>query len=76
MSAFSKLFTTFMSKISKSAVFALCCEISIPEARLRFNVLQKSRSAIAEFSCTSTELKSLLLKLRCALEIKKINCAF
>ena len=31
----------FLSQIVKNAVFALCCEISIEEVRLRFNLVQK-----------------------------------
>ena len=72
---FSKLLTLFQSKIAKNAVFALCCEISIVEVRLRFNLVRKWRSAIAELRCALTELKSSLRKLRCASEIK-LNCAF
>ena len=34
---FSKLFTPFLSKIAKTAVFALWCETSIVEVRLHFN---------------------------------------
>ena len=45
---FSKLFTLFMSKIAKNIVFALCFEISIAEVRLRFNLVRKRYSAIAE----------------------------
>ena len=78
---FSKLFTLFSSKIAKNAVFALCCEISIAEVGLRFYLVQKCRSAIAELRCASNELKSSLRKLRCASESKKIKlrilrCAF
>ena len=78
MSAFfSKLFALFLSKIAKNAVFALCCEISIAEVRLRFNLAQKCRSAMAELRCASTESKSSLQKLRCASEMKKkLNSAF
>ena len=72
MSAFiSKLFTLFLFKIAKTAVFALCCEISAAEVRLRFNFVRKCRSAIAELRYASTESKSSLQRLRCALEIKK-----
>ena len=77
----SKLFTFFLPKIAKNAVFALFCEISVAEVRLRFNLVQKCCSAIAELRCASTESKSSLWKLRCASEIKKIKlrilrCAF
>ena len=76
MSAFfSKLFTLFQFKIAKNAEFALRCEISIAEVRLRFHLVRKCRSAIAEFRCASTESKSLLRKLHCASE-NKLNCAF
>ena len=68
---FSKLFTLFLSKIEKNAEFALCCEISIAEVRLRFSLVRKRRSATAELHCASTESKSLLRKLRWASEIKK-----
>ena len=59
----------------------MCCEISIAEGRLRFNLVRKYRSAIAELRCASTESKSSLRKLRYALESKKIKlrilrCAF
>ena len=63
----------FLPKIAKNAVFALCCELSIAEVRLRFNLVRKFSSAIAELRCASTESKSLLRKLRCASEIKKIQ---
>ena len=53
---------TFLPKIA-NAVFALCCEISIAEVRLRFNLVRKCRSAIAELRCASTESKSSLRKL-------------
>ena len=68
---FSKLFTLFLSKIAKNAVFALCCEILIAEVRLRFKLVRKCRSVIAEMRCASTESKSSLRKLRCPSEIKK-----
>ena len=70
---FSKLFTLFQSKIAKNAVFALCGKISIAEVKLRFNLVRKYRSAIAELRCASTESKSSLRKLRCASESKKIK---
>ena len=71
MSAFfSKLFTVFQTKIAKTELFALCCEISIAEVTLRFNLVRKWRSAIAELRCASTESKSSLRKLRCAFDIK------
>ena len=78
---FSKLFTLFLSKIAKIAVFAVCCEISTAEVRLRFSLVRKCRSAIAELRCASTESKSLLRKFRCVSEITKIKlpilrCAF
>ena len=77
MSAFfSKLFTFFMSKIAKNAVFALCCEISIAKVRLRFNLLQKSCSAIDDLRCASTHSQSSLRKLRCIHKIKKLDYAF
>ena len=71
----------FLPKIAKNAVFAVCCEISIAEVRLHFNLVRKRRSAIAGLRCASTESKSSLRKLRCASEIKKIQlgilrCAF
>ena len=49
--------------------------------RLRFTLVQKCRSAIAELHCASTESKSSLWKLRSASEIKIIQlsilrCAF
>ena len=48
---------------------------------MRFNLVQKRCSAIAELRCASIESKSLLRKLRCASEVKKIKspilrCAF
>ena len=65
MSAFfSKFFSFFLSKIEKNAEFALCCEISIGEVRLRFNLARKRHYATAELRCASIELKSLLRKLR------------
>ena len=70
---FCKLFTLFLSKIAKNAVFALLCEISIAEVRLRFNLVRKCRSAIAQLRGASTKSKSSLRKLRCACEIKKIK---
>ena len=54
----------FLSKITKNAVFALCCEISIAEVRLRFNMVRRC-STIAELRCASIESKSLAeVKLR------------
>ena len=70
---FSKLFALFLPKIAKNAVFALCCENSVAEVKLRFNLVRKCRSAIAELRCASTESKSSLRKLRRASEIKKIK---
>ena len=77
----SKLFALFLSKIAKNVVFALCCEISIAEVRLRFNLVRKCRSAIAEVRCASTESTSSLRKLRWASKMKKfklhiLRCAF
>ena len=52
MSAFlSKIFAFFLSKIAKNAVFGFCCEISIAKVWLRYNLLRKSSSAIAELRC-------------------------
>ena len=77
MSAFfSKLFTLFLSKVAKNALFALYCKISIAVVRLHFNLVRKCRYAFAGLRCASTESKSSLRKLRCASEIKKITCAF
>ena len=60
MSAFfSKLFTLFLSKIAKNAVFALRCKISNAEVMWRFNLRRKSYSVIAELRCALTESKSL-----------------
>ena len=59
----SKLFTLFLSKLAKNAVFALCCKILVAEYWLRFNLLRKCQSAIAELRCASTESKSSLRKL-------------
>ena len=80
-SAIAHLPQPFSPKIAKNAIFALCREISIEKVRLRFDLVRKCRSAIAELRCASTESKSSLRKSRCALEIKKIqlrtlNCAF
>ena len=61
----------FSLKIAKNAVFALCCEISIAEVRLRFNLVRKYRFPIAELRCASSESKSSLQKWRCASECKK-----
>ena len=63
----------FHQKSQKNAVFALCCEISIEEVRLRVNLVRKRCSAIAELRCASTKSKSLLRKLRYASELKKIK---
>ena len=80
MLAFHKLFTFFLPKIAKNAVFALCCKTSVAKVRLRFNLLRKSRPAIAEMRFALTELESSLRKLRCASKIKKklriLRCAF
>ena len=71
MSAFfSNIFTLILSKIAKNAVFSYCCEISIAEVRLRFNLVRNSHTAIAESRCASTESTSLLRKLRSASKIK------
>ena len=64
---------SFLPKLQKNAVFALCCEISIAEVRLRFNLVRKCRSAIAELRCAIDKSKRSLRKLRCASEIKKIK---
>ena len=41
MSAFfNKVFTLFLSKIEKNAIFTFCSEISIAEVRLRFNLVE------------------------------------
>ena len=56
---------SFLSQIAKNAVFALCCEIHFAEGRLRFNLVRKCRSAIAELYCASPKSKSSLRKLRC-----------
>ena len=45
-----QLFALFLSQIAKNAVFALFCEISIVEVRLRVNLVQKCRSAISEIA--------------------------
>ena len=77
LASFCKLFTLFLSKIAKNAVFALHCEISISKVRLRFNLVRKCRSAIVELRCASTKSNSSLRKLRCASEIKKkLSCEF
>ena len=58
MSAFfNKLFTLFLSDadFTKNEVFALCCEISIAEVKLRFNLIRKSHFAIVELHWASTE---------------------
>ena len=60
-----------MAKITKNAVFTLCCEISVVEVRLRFDLLRKYRSKFAKLRCYTTESKSSLPKLRCASEIKR-----
>ena len=71
LTLFSKLFTLFLSKIAKNAMFLWCCEISIAEVWLRFNLIRHLRSAIAELRCASTESKSSMRKLRSASNIKK-----
>ena len=48
---------------------------------MRFDLVRKSHSAIAEFRCTSTESKRSLRKLRCASEntaikLRILCCAF
>ena len=67
---------SFLSQIAKNAVFALCCEISVTQARLRFNLVRKCRSAIAELRCASIELKSSLRSCAELQKLKKLNCAF
>ena len=54
----------------KKVVFGLCLVTLFAEVKLRFDLVPKCRSAIAEFLCASTKSKSLLRKLCCALEIK------
>ena len=71
----------FSLKSQKNVEFAMWCEISIEEVRLRFNLVQKYCSAITELRCASTESKSSLQKLRCTSENKKFKlrnlcCAF
>ena len=48
----------FCLKITKHAVFELCCEILIAEVSFRFNLIRKCRSAIGESHCPSTKSKS------------------
>ena len=55
------MFTLFLSNTAKTAVFALCCEISMVEVRLRFNLVGKFHSAIAEVALQ---------------KLKKINSVF
>ena len=65
---FGKFFALFLSHLAENAVFALCCKISIAEVRLRFNLVQKCRSAIAEVAlCFKNNIKKTKLRtLRCA----------
>ena len=72
MSTFFSIFS-FCVQSRKNAAFAFCCEISIAEVRLRFKLVRKCRSTIAELRCASTESKSSLRKLRCASKTKKIK---
>ena len=63
MSAFfRKLFSLFLSKIVKNAVFALRCKISIAEVRLPFYLARKCRSAITELLCALTSSVRRILK--------------
>ena len=65
---FGKFFALFLSHLAKNAVFALCCKNSIAEVRLRFNLVQKCRSRIAEVAlCFKNNIKKTKLRtLRCA----------
>ena len=62
-------------------IVALCCAtlliqyyLCLPlEVQLRLDLVRKSRYAIAKLCRASTELKSLLRKLRCTSEDKKIK---
>ena len=54
------------------------CESSIAQVGLRFDLVQKSCSTIAELHCASTQFKSLLCRmLRCNSEKKlnQVSCA-
>ena len=78
---FSMLFALFLSQIATNVIFALCCEISIAEVRLRFCLVRKCRSAIGQLRCALAESKNSLQKFRCASEIQKFElrisrCAF
>ena len=73
---FSKLFTLFQSKIAKNAVFALCCEISNTEVRLRFNLVRKCLPQLR--NCVALQLNQKVHCGSCAAlqKLKKVNCAF
>ena len=59
MSAFfSKLFTLFLPKIGRTAVFALCCEISIAEVKLRFNLYENAVPLVR--NCVALQLNQKL----------------
>ena len=75
-SFFSKLVSLFLSKIAKNAVFALHREISIAEVRLRFNLVRKCRSAIAELRCALVESKVHCGSCAKLQKLKKVSCAF
>ena len=75
-SLFSKLFTLFQSKIAKNAVFALCCEISIAEVGLRFNLVKNA--VLQLWNCVALQLNQKVDCGSCAAlqKAKKLNCAF
>ena len=66
----------FCLKIAKNAVFALCCEISIAELMLRFNLVRKCRSAFT--NCVALQPNQKVHCGSCATlqKLKKLNCAF
>ena len=81
MSIFFSKLLALLTPMCKNTEFVLCFVHLIAEVRLRFGLVQKSRSAIVQLHCALTELKSRLRKLRCASENKKLKlrilpCAF
>ena len=77
---FSKLCTLFQTKIAKTAVFALCCEISI--AKLIGCALTWYENGVPQlWNCVALQLNQKAHCRSCASEIKQIKlrilrCAF
>ena len=69
---------SFLPKIVKNAVFALCCEISIAKVRLRFNLVPYKNAVPQLRNCVALQLNQKVYCGSCAgvQKLKKLNFAF